>query len=149
MQCWYASLRKESNVFPSLQSGSDSAPIDLGDGIFAGAVFADVLLQLLVGLRIANHRAFLESRQLRQLLRVDVYWQTLLRSMWIAARVTIFSLLLGYPLAYFLSFYAGKKKDLFYQLVIIPLWVSYLVRAYAWKTILGRRRAQHFAAICT
>ncbi|MGA8442343.1 MAG: ABC transporter permease [Candidatus Sulfotelmatobacter sp.] len=73
----------------------------------------------------------------RQLLRVDVYWQTLLRSMWIAARVTIFSLFLGYPLAYFLSFYAGKKRDLLYQLVIIPLWVSYLVRAYAWKTILG------------
>jgi len=73
----------------------------------------------------------------RELLRVRVYWQTLFRSMWIAARVTIFSLLLGYPLAYFLSFHAGKRKDLFYQLVIIPLWVSYLVRAYAWKTILG------------
>src|ERR1700686_2276693 len=73
----------------------------------------------------------------RELLRVGVYWQTLFRSMWIAARVTIFSLLLGYPLAYYLSFYAGPRKDLFYQLVIIPLWVSYLVRAYAWKTILG------------
>jgi len=73
----------------------------------------------------------------RELLRVGVYWQTLFRSMWIAARVTIVSLLLGYPLAYFLSFHAGKRKDLFYQLVIIPLWVSYLVRAYAWKTILG------------
>jgi len=67
----------------------------------------------------------------------DVYRQTLLRSLWIAARVTAFALLLGYPLAYFLSFYAGARKDLFYQLVIIPLWVSYLVRAYAWKTILG------------
>jgi len=73
----------------------------------------------------------------RQLLTIDVYWQTLLRSMWIAARVMLFSLLLGYPLAYFLSFLAGARKDLFYQLVIIPLWVSYLVRAYAWKTILG------------
>jgi spermidine/putrescine transport system permease protein len=73
----------------------------------------------------------------RELLRVGVYWQTLFRSMWIAARVTIFSLLLGYPLAYFLSFHAGQRKELFYQLVIIPLWVSYLVRAYAWKTILG------------
>jgi spermidine/putrescine transport system permease protein len=72
-----------------------------------------------------------------QLLRVDVYWQTLLRSMWIAARVMLFSLLLGYPLAYLLSFRAGARKDLFYQLVIIPLWVSYLVRAYAWMTILG------------
>jgi spermidine/putrescine transport system permease protein len=73
----------------------------------------------------------------RELLRVNVYLQTLFRSMWIAARVTIFSLLLAYPLAYYLSFRSGKRKDLFYQLVIIPLWVSYLVRAYAWKTILG------------
>ena len=73
----------------------------------------------------------------RELFRVNVYLQTLFRSMWIAARVTIFSLLLGYPLAYYLSFYRGAKKDVFYQLVIIPLWVSYLVRAYAWKTILG------------
>ena len=73
----------------------------------------------------------------KELLQKSVYWETLLRSMWIAARVMLFSLLLGYPLAYFLSFYAGKRKDLLYQMVIIPLWVSYLVRAYAWKTILG------------
>ncbi len=85
--------------------------------------------------QVIVHRWSLDNY--RELLRVGVYWQTLLRSMWIAARVTIFSLLLGYPLAYFLSFHAGKRKDLFYQLVIIPLWVSYLVRAYAWKTILG------------
>jgi spermidine/putrescine transport system permease protein len=73
----------------------------------------------------------------RELLRVNVYLDTLFRSMWIAVRVMMFSLLLGYPLAYFLSFHAGKRKDLLYQMVIIPLWVSYLVRAYAWKTILG------------
>ena len=73
----------------------------------------------------------------QELLGKPVYWETLLRSIWIAARVTLFSLALGYPLAYFLSFYAGRRKDLLYQLVIIPLWVSYLVRAYAWKTILG------------
>ena len=73
----------------------------------------------------------------RELLSHDVYRQTLLRSAWIAARVMIFSLGLGYPMAYLLSFHAGAKKNLLYQLVIIPLWVSYLVRAYAWKTILG------------
>src|SRR5213592_2853252 len=73
----------------------------------------------------------------RELLRVNVYFQTQFRSMWIAARVMLFSLLLGYPLAYYLSFHAGRRIELFYQLVIIPLWVSYLVRAYAWKTILG------------
>jgi len=46
----------------------------------------------------------------RQLLRVNIYWQTLLRSMWIAARVTTFSLLLGYPLAYFFLFTRARKK---------------------------------------
>ena len=72
-----------------------------------------------------------------ELLRVPVYFQVLLRSMGIAASVTLLSLLLGFPLAHYVSFHAGNKKDLLYQLVIIPLWVSYLVRAYAWKTILG------------
>jgi spermidine/putrescine transport system permease protein len=73
----------------------------------------------------------------RDLVSRDVYRQTLLRSAWIAARVMIFSLMLGYPVAYLFSFHAGIRKNLLYQLVIIPLWVSYLVRAYAWKTILG------------
>ena len=66
-----------------------------------------------------------------------VYLEVLFRTMRIAAAVTLFSLLLGYPLAYFMSFEAGVRKELFYQLVIVPLWVSYLVRGYAWKTILG------------
>jgi spermidine/putrescine transport system permease protein len=66
-----------------------------------------------------------------------VYLQVLLRTMRIAAGVTLCSLLLGYPLAYFLSFHSAERKELLYQLVIVPLWVSYLVRGYAWKTILG------------
>jgi len=66
-----------------------------------------------------------------------VYLEVLFRTMRIAAGVTLFSLLLGYPLAYFMSFEAGVRKELLYQLVIVPLWVSYLVRGYAWKTILG------------
>jgi spermidine/putrescine transport system permease protein len=66
-----------------------------------------------------------------------LYAQVLFRTMRIAASVTLCSLLLGYPLAYYLSFHAHARKDLLYQLVIVPLWVSYLVRGYAWKTILG------------
>jgi len=72
-----------------------------------------------------------------QLVRNPIYLQVLFRSMRIAASVTLCALLLGYPLAYYLSFHAAKRKDLLYQLVIIPLWASYLVRGYAWKTILG------------
>jgi spermidine/putrescine transport system permease protein len=72
-----------------------------------------------------------------QLVRNPIYLQVLFRSMRIAGSVTVLALLLGYPLAYYLSFHAAKRKDLLYQLVIIPLWASYLVRGYAWKTILG------------
>jgi spermidine/putrescine transport system permease protein len=66
-----------------------------------------------------------------------LYAEVLFRTMRIAASVTLSSVLLGYPLAYFVSFHAGARKELLYQLVIVPLWVSYLVRGYAWKTILG------------
>jgi len=71
------------------------------------------------------------------LVRNPVYAQVLFRSALIALSVTIFSVSLGFPLAYYLSFRAGIRKELLYQLVIVPLWVSYLVRGYAWKTILG------------
>ncbi len=67
----------------------------------------------------------------------SMYPTVLFRSMRIAGAVTALALVLGYPLAYYLSFHATKRKDLLYQLVIIPLWASYLVRGYAWKTILG------------
>jgi spermidine/putrescine transport system permease protein len=72
-----------------------------------------------------------------QLVRNPIYLTVLFRSMRIAATVTLLALVLGYPLAYYVSFHAAKRKDLLYQLVIIPLWASYLVRGYAWKTILG------------
>jgi len=73
----------------------------------------------------------------KTLFRNPIYLQVLFRTMRIAGAVTLCSLLLGYPLAYYLSFRSGARKDFLYQLVIVPLWVSYLVRGYAWKTILG------------
>jgi len=76
-------------------------------------------------------------RNYSKLFENPLYLDVLFRTMRIAASVTLLSLLLGYPLAYYMSFHAGKRKDLLYQLVIVPLWVSYLVRGYAWKTILG------------
>ena len=72
-----------------------------------------------------------------KLFQNSVYVEVLFRTMRVAASVTILSLALGYPLAYYMSFHAGPRKELLYQLVIVPLWVSYLVRGYAWKTILG------------
>jgi spermidine/putrescine transport system permease protein len=74
----------------------------------------------------------------RRLFGTPLYPHTILFSAGIALRVTIFSLLLAYPLAYLLAFKVKRHRNLMYMAVIIPLWVSYLVRAYAWKIILGQ-----------
>ena len=74
----------------------------------------------------------------RRLFGTALYPDTILFSAGIALKVTLFSLLLAYPLAYLLAFKVKKHRNLMYMAVIIPLWVSYLVRAYAWKTILGQ-----------
>src|SRR5277367_2937369 len=66
-----------------------------------------------------------------------LYLTVILRSLRIAFSVVLLSLLIGYPLAFFIVFHSGRYRHLLYQAVIIPLWVSYLVRAYAWKVIFG------------
>jgi spermidine/putrescine transport system permease protein len=74
----------------------------------------------------------------RRLFGTPLYPNTIVFSAGIALRVTLFSLLLAYPLAYLLAFKVRRHRNLMYMAVIIPLWVSYLVRAYAWKIILGQ-----------
>jgi spermidine/putrescine transport system permease protein len=54
-----------------------------------------------------------------------------------AAATTILCLLIGYPIAYWISRYGGTHKTLLLVLVMLPFWTSYLIRTYAWITILG------------
>jgi spermidine/putrescine transport system permease protein len=67
------------------------------------------------------------------------YYQVLLRTLKIALLVSIAALLLAYPLAYFLAFKvrSPRLRLAIYMATVVPLWVSYLLRAYTWKTILG------------
>jgi len=67
------------------------------------------------------------------------YYQVLLRTAKIALIVALSALTLAYPLTYFLVFKikSPRVRLLLYMAVIVPLWVSYLLRAYTWKTILG------------
>jgi len=64
-----------------------------------------------------------------------IYLGILWRSFWIAGTSTAISLLLGFPLALFIS-RAGKRKNLYLSLVILPFWTSFLVRTYAWMFLL-------------
>ena len=66
------------------------------------------------------------------------YLPILVRTVCYSGATTALCLILGYPLAYFLSFQAGKKRDLYLALLMIPFWTSWLVAIYSWIIILGR-----------
>lgn len=73
------------------------------------------------------------------LIRDPQYLSVLLRTLKIAGLTSLFALLLAYPYAYFLVFKVRRPgvRLVLYMAVVAPLWVSYLLRAYTWKTILG------------
>ncbi len=70
----------------------------------------------------------------------NIYLPTLLKSIKIGALVTLFSTVLAFPLAYLLAFKvrSTRLRMMLYTLVVVPLWASYLLRAYSWKVILGQ-----------
>ena len=59
-----------------------------------------------------------------------------LRSFYYAGLATILSLLIGYPLAYAIAFRGGKWKNALLLAVILPFFVTYLIRTLSWQTIL-------------
>ncbi|MEZ4665854.1 MAG: ABC transporter permease [Thermomicrobiales bacterium] len=67
----------------------------------------------------------------------ELYPRVIARTIAIAAIVTFFDILLAFPIAYFLARKVTHHRELLLMLVIFPLWSSYLVRAFAWRTILG------------
>ena len=73
--------------------------------------------------------------ELLRLSNMDV----ILRSLTMAVAVTLGCAALAFPISYYAARYArGKWKALFYLLVMLPLWSSYLVKVYAWKLILAK-----------
>lgn len=67
-----------------------------------------------------------------------IYRSIMLRSLFVAIMVTLATVVLAFPVAYFVSFHvAPSKKSLWLFLITIPFWTSYLVRVFLWKVILG------------
>jgi spermidine/putrescine transport system permease protein len=73
----------------------------------------------------------------RQFLANTVLQELLLRSIWISLLVAIYSVVLAFPVAYFLSFSGGPARVTLLTILIIPAWTSYLLRVLSWKIILG------------
>ena len=67
------------------------------------------------------------------------YGTIFLNSFYLAAQTNIICIILGYPLAYFIARYGGRWKILLIFTIIIPSWVAYLIRLYAFRTIVGKQ----------
>ncbi len=68
---------------------------------------------------------------------VAQYSNIFVRSVWLAALATVICLVLAYPLAYFLSKLDTKIQSTMVMIVILPMWMNFLLRTYAWMTLLG------------
>ncbi len=66
-----------------------------------------------------------------------IYRTLLLRSLKISLIVTVVTVTLAFPIAYYLSFHVKHRKALWLFLITVPFWTSYLLRVFLWKVILG------------
>ncbi|HOZ33514.1 MAG TPA: ABC transporter permease [Tabrizicola sp.] len=73
-----------------------------------------------------------------EILTKPQYRAVMERSLTVSILVTLTTVLLAYPIAYFVSFHvAPSKKSLWLFLITIPFWTSYIIRVSLWRTILG------------
>jgi len=77
---------------------------------------------------LEHYRAFAANADFHRLL---------LHSTWIALLTAVVTVLLAYPVAYYLAFHAGRRRTTLLMLLLVPAWTSFLLRILAWKLILG------------
>lgn len=77
------------------------------------------------------------SLTIRHISDVGQYANIFVRSIWLALIATAICLVLAYPIAFFLSRIEKHKQGTLLLLVMLPMWMNFLLRTYAWMTILG------------
>lgn len=81
------------------------------------------------GMSLANYKEALTD---------PLYRQLMIRSLMVSGMVTLITVVLAFPIAYFVSFgVKPEQKSLWIFLITIPFWTSYLIRVFLWKVILG------------
>lgn len=105
--------------------------------IFPYAVWS--LLFTVLPLILMFTLAFTDSSErltIDNFLQVGKYSSVFVRSMWLGGFSTLICFIIGYPVAYFISKIHVKKQGLVLVFMMIPMWMSFLLRTYAWITIL-------------
>ncbi len=68
---------------------------------------------------------------------LEEYWPVYLRSIMYAGIATILCIGLAYPMAYWIAFYGGRWKATLFMLILVPFFVSFVIRTVQWNFILG------------
>jgi spermidine/putrescine transport system permease protein len=97
-----------------------------------------IILVVSLGTRDAGNHITLANPGLQNYLQATrpEYVPAFLNSLRYSAITTVLSIAIGYPIAYWISRYGGRRKVLLLILVMLPFWTSYLIRTYAWMIIL-------------
>jgi spermidine/putrescine transport system permease protein len=69
--------------------------------------------------------------------QISLFHVQFVRSLSFATVATVIDLLIAYPLAYWIAFHAGKKKNFFLLVLLLPFFVSFVIRTLAWEFILS------------
>ena len=99
-------------------------------------IFILAPMVLIVYFAFSSEHGGLTFANLVTALTNEIYMQVLARSVWIALKATLICLLLGYPIAYILSTMKKRTAAILYVLFIVPMWMNFLLRTYAWQVLL-------------
>ena len=115
-------------------------------------LLSPTLLAMLVGLAmplmvlltlsfwIQDYLEFIRTFSLKNYLdffQKPIYTKILFKSIRMSCMVTIVTVLLAYPMAYYIAFRVKQNKLIWLILITVPFWTSYLLRVFAWKIMLG------------
>ena len=99
------------------------------------AVFIVVPLFIVIWYALTNSEG---QPTLENLAAIGRYSSVFARSLLLAAEATIICLVLAFPVGYFLSRLRANKQHIMLMLVMLPMWMNFLLRTYAWMTLLER-----------
>lgn len=108
--------------------------------IFWSALFIVIPLLIVVffSFTVPDGNGYKLSLENFQKLFNPLYFKIFWRSLVLAFQATLGCLILGYPVAYLLSKMAPGKRNIAIMLFIVPMWMNFLLRTYAWLPILGK-----------
>ena len=123
-------MRKKNN-----QSALPAAPYVVWSSLF---IVIPLLIVVFFGFTIKSGDSYHFSLENFQRLMDTNYLKFFGRSILLAVEATLGCLILGYPVAYLISKMREGKRNILIMLFIIPMWMNFLLRTYAWLPILGK-----------